>query len=76
MKISNNTLITNDNTLILISPWSSSKITLECLEDMKKYHGMDGLKETLYQLYRSVVEPEVFGASVEIKKELTIGLKK
>jgi hypothetical protein len=67
--------MTKDNTLVLISPYSKSKITLECLEDIEKFHGKDALKDSLYELYQSVINPEKFGMTLEVKKELKITLK-
>ena len=65
-----------DNTLVLESPHSKSRITLECLQDIEKFHGIDVLKESLYQLYLSVIEPDKFGMTLEVKNELKIYLKK
>jgi hypothetical protein len=58
--------MTKDNTLILKSPYSKSKITLECLEDVEKFHGKDTLKDVLYELYLSVIDPKKFGTHIEV----------
>jgi uncharacterized protein YktA (UPF0223 family) len=63
-------MTTNDNTVMLVSPETTARMTLEFLEDVEQYYGQEILKDVLLKAYRSVTNPQYFGKHISIKKHI------
>ena len=67
---------TVDNTVVFTGPCGESKVTLEFLQDVHKYQGVETVKNALYLLYASVVDSEFTNSHVEVKSDGSVKLVK